>query len=70
MIRANLDGTGQEVIDANGTRIYGMAIDHTDSKLYWSGRDSGQLSRANLDGTNPEVLKSDLDSVRGIIIKQ
>lgn len=70
LIRANLDGTGQEVIDANGTRIYGMAIDHTDSKLYWSGRDSGQLSRANLDGTNPEVLKSDLDSVRGIIIKQ
>lgn len=70
LIQANLDGSGQQVIDNNGTRIYGMAIDYTDNKLYWSGRDSGQLNRANLDGTSPEILKSDLESPRGIFIKQ
>jgi hypothetical protein len=50
--------------------MYGMVIDYTDNKLYWSGRDSGQLIRANLDGGSQEILLMDLDSPRGIFIKQ
>lgn len=66
---ANLDGTGRVNISDVSTRIYGMAIDYTENKLYWSGRDSGALTRANLDGNNPEVLKDGLASPRGIALK-
>ena len=70
LVVANLDGTNKQTFDANGTRIYGMAIDRTANKLYWSGRDSGELSRANLDGSSPEVLKTGLTSPRGLFFKQ
>ena len=46
-----------------------MAIDYTDSKMYWSGRDSGELNKANLDGSGVEVLKSGLLSPRGMLLK-
>ncbi len=69
LVYTNLDGTGRSTISAVATRIYGMAIDYTENKLYWSGRDSGELNRANLDGTDPEVLKDGLSSPRGIILK-
>lgn len=70
LVVANLDGTNKQTFDANGTRIYGMAIDRSANKLYWSGRDSGELSRANLDGSSPEVLKTGLMSPRGLFFKQ
>ena len=69
LMRANLDGSGAVNISDVATRIYGMAIDYTESKIYWSGRDSGALTRANLDGSSPEVLKNGLASPRGIMLK-
>jgi DNA-binding beta-propeller fold protein YncE len=69
LIWANLDGTGQSNISSTATRIYGMAIDYTENKFYWSGRDSGEINRSNLDGTDTELLKDGLSSPRGIIIK-
>ncbi len=69
LVRTNLDGTGRVDINNNGTRIYGMSIDYTDSKIYWSGRDSGELTKANLDGSGLEVLKSGLLSPRGVMLK-
>ncbi len=36
-VRTNLDATNPLTIDNNGTRIYGLTIDYTDLKLYWSG---------------------------------
>lgn len=66
--RADLDGTNIETVDDNRTRIYGIVIDNETNKLYWGGRDSGELYRADLDGSNKEVLKSGLGSVRGIAL--
>lgn len=66
---ANLDGTGRVNISDVSTRVYGMAIDYSENKLYWSGRDSGDITRANLDGSNPETLQSGLASPRGITLK-
>jgi DNA-binding beta-propeller fold protein YncE len=66
---ANLDGSGRVNIYDVGSRIYGMAIDYTDNKLYWSGRESNDINKANLDGSNPELVKGGLSSPRGIILK-
>ena len=66
--RANLDGSNIETIDDKSTRIYGIEIDNEENKLYWGGRDSGELNRSNLDGSNKEILKSGLGSVRGIAL--
>ncbi|MEO6346918.1 MAG: PKD domain-containing protein [Aquaticitalea sp.] len=67
---ANLDGTNIQTIDDNGTRIYGMDIDYDANKIYWSGRDSGELYRANLDGSGKEILKTGIGSPRGIFLKK
>lgn len=68
LYRANLDGSAIETVDEKATRIYGISIDSEDNKIYWGGRDSGEISSADLDGSNKEVLKSGLGSVRGIIL--
>jgi hypothetical protein len=66
--RANLNGTGVEMVDDTDTRIYGIVFD--DGKLYWSGRDSGEIYISDLDGSNQEALKSGLASPRGIFIRK
>jgi len=67
---ANLDGSNIQTIDSTITRIYGMDIDYDEGKIYWSGRESGELNRANLDGSAKEVLKTGIASPRGLILKQ
>ena len=66
--RANLDGSNIEVVAAKATRIYGIQIDNEDNKLYWGGRDTGELYSADLDGSNKETIKSGLGSVRGLVL--
>lgn len=66
--RADLDGSNVETIAERATRIYGIQIDNEANKLYWGGRDTGEIYRADLDGSNKEVLKSGLGSVRGIAL--
>jgi DNA-binding beta-propeller fold protein YncE len=66
--RANLDGTNVEEIDNTDTRIYGIAIDYDLKKLYWSGRDAGEIYMANLNGTSKEILATGLASPRGICL--
>jgi PKD repeat protein len=70
LYRANLDGTNLEVVDDNGSRIYGIAIDNENAKLYWSGRDTGEVYEAELDGTHKRIVKSGLASPRGIFLKK
>ena len=66
---ANLDGTGRVNISDAATRIYGLVLDASENKVYWSGRDTGTITRANLDGSNPETLQNGLASPRGIALK-
>ena len=68
--RADLDGGNVEIIDDTDSRIYGIAIDNENNKLYWSGRDAGTITSSNLDGTHKAVLKSGLSSPRGLFLKK
>ena len=52
--RANLDGSGEEMIVSNIGDPYGLVLDEVNSKIYWVD-DDGNVSRANLDGSSPEV---------------
>lgn len=66
---ANLDGSNPTLIDDTKSRIYGIAIDNENSKVYWSGRDTYEIYKANLNGTGRETLATDLGSPRGIFLK-
>lgn len=72
IMRANLDGTGQEAVYAGSGLPFGVALDTSAGKLYWTERMSGHtgyVRKANLDGTavqnlvmtGPNSLLYDLD---------
>jgi hypothetical protein len=59
--RANLDGTGIEVLLQPGVTTNTpkqMQIDLVHQKIYWSDREGAKAWRANFDGSSPEVLLS------------
>lgn len=68
LYRANLDGTSPTEIDNTQSRIYGIAIDYDNSKLYWSARDNGEIYCANLNGTARETIATNLSSPRQIVL--
>jgi hypothetical protein len=49
--RANLDGSGQEILVSGLTTPGGLALDLTGGKMYWADRDLGDIRRGNLDAT-------------------
>jgi DNA-binding beta-propeller fold protein YncE len=61
---ANLDGSSPEVL-INTNFHWGLAIDETGGKLYWSTSDTqfkGRILRANLDGSSVEIIVSNLET--------
>ncbi len=70
--RANLDGTGEEVIIPDICRPRGIDIDEINGKVYWTNVHFNSIYRANLDGTsvqkllefdkNPEFLQIDAEN--------
>lgn len=69
LFRCNLDGSNlQDVNSTLGSRTYGIDIDHSTGKLYYSGRTTGEIYRSDLDGSNLEVLKTGLTSPRGLFL--
>lgn len=58
--RARLDGTGRNVFITNGIQIpNGLALDESDKKLYWAGKDVngyGFIEAVSLDGSNRNVI--------------
>ncbi len=52
--RVNLDGSQLEAIATDINDPYGIALDLTNDKVYWTD-DDGNISRANLDGSAPEI---------------
>ncbi|XP_020712492.2 protein cueball isoform X2 [Athalia rosae] len=59
--RSRLDGSERSVIiDNNLYAVYGLAVDHTSAKLYWSDDIDTvkyKIERSNLDGTERETLQ-------------
>ena len=51
LYRANLDGTGNQLLSEAGFNPYGVAVDN--AHLYWAGP-PGNIARANLDGTGAD----------------
>lgn len=57
--RANLDGTGHEVLVEGNLQIpWALAVDPAAGKMYWS--EEFTIWRANVDGTGPELLMTGL----------
>ena len=52
--RVNLDGSGLQELASGIDDPYGLALDVTNGKVYWTD-DAGNISRANLDGSSPEI---------------
>lgn len=57
IVRAGLDGLGEEIIvSGDGINPFGIALDLDGGKVYWSDISTGISRRSNLDGTEPEDL--------------
>lgn len=69
LYRANLDGTSPVEIDNTQSRIFGIALDVDNSKVYWSGADVQEIYQANLNGTKKVALATGLGKPRGIFLK-
>jgi PKD repeat protein len=67
LLRMNYDGTNIVTISSPETaRMYGIAIDNEDNKLYWSSGNTLKVS--DLDGGNVVTLKEGLATPRGIFL--
>ncbi|MDA1013362.1 MAG: hypothetical protein O3A00_02790, partial [Planctomycetota bacterium] len=62
--RANVDGTGIEVIVDLGVSAnpVGIAFDITNQVVYWANRSAGSIQRANADGSGLEDVVTGLDA--------
>ncbi|XP_070538617.1 low-density lipoprotein receptor-related protein 6-like isoform X2 [Ptychodera flava] len=68
--RANIDGSGKEIIADNVEVPDGLALDIVNRHVYWTDAGSPQkIERANLNGTGRQtVISSGLDKPRAIMI--
>ncbi|KAA3606484.1 MAG: T9SS C-terminal target domain-containing protein [Calditrichaeota bacterium] len=67
--RADLDGSNEESAISGLSRVSGIGLDLTNSKIYWTDQNNDKVQRANLDGTNVEDLVSTgLDIPAGIAL--
>lgn len=66
--RANLDGTGVEDLITPSSGVRGLAINRSESKLYWIDAVDNVVRRANFDGTLVEVVVGGLASPEDVEI--
>ena len=69
--RANLDGTGVEDVITGTNTPLGIALDLTNSHIYWTSDYHGaaKIKRANLDGTGVQDLITGLNAPTSIGLK-
>ncbi|RLE21167.1 MAG: hypothetical protein DRJ50_09610 [Actinobacteria bacterium] len=68
ILRANLDGSDQEVLVTGLRDPRSIAVDPGGGKIYWTGWAPAKLKRANLDGTEVEVLVESPNSADGLAL--
>ena len=66
--RSNLDGTGVEDLLTGLKRPFGLALDVSGGKMYWTDRDTDKIQRSNLDGTGVEDLLTGLIGPTGLAL--
>ena len=66
--RANLDGTGIEVVVPSLEHPQAIALDLDGGKIYWTDDFSDKIQRANLDGSNVQDLVTDIKGPKGIAL--
>ena len=66
--RANPDGSNIEVLVMGLRNPYGIALDVSAGKMYWTDYGTSKVQRANLDGSNVEDLVTGLDEPIGIAL--
>jgi len=66
--RANLDGTGLQVLLSTGMQPWGIALDVAQDSMYWAEYGTGRIRRANLDGTGAVNLLIDQPNVSGLVL--
>jgi|GEM_PF-3246409 len=62
IVRVDSDGANPVDIVPNGGYPSGLAVDSTNSKLYWSDFNGKRVMRAELDGSNPTQIVGGIDS--------
>ncbi len=63
--RCNPDGSDVEIVSqigVSGSGQYGMVIDKTNDKIYWTDWSSSTVMRCDMNGANPEVIVKDVIS--------
>jgi low density lipoprotein receptor-related protein 5/6 len=66
--RADLDGGNPELIVSGFPSPWGIALDATAGKFYWTDDTFGTINRANLDGTDVELVASGLSTPRSLVL--
>ena len=66
--RANVDGSSVETVSGSLTSPFGLALDVTAGKLYWTDAVDGAIRRSNLDGSSAEDLATSLNTPAGISV--
>jgi len=66
IVRANVDGSAQQVIVSGLNTPRGIAVDATRGFVYWTDQQARTLQRARLDGSELTTLKSALSLPTGL----
>ena len=60
ILRANLDGSGQETLIEGQNQPTGIVLDVVGGLMYWANYMGGDIRRVNLDGSGEQTLVTGL----------
>lgn len=66
--RANIDGTGRQVLVDAGSPGASIAVDAVHGQLFWGDSEGRAIRTANLDGTGARTIASTSDNPYGIAV--
>ena len=69
-IQQLVEGSTTDLITSGTITPWGVAIDTSTEKLYWSNVTEGTINSAGIDGTNIQTILSGLDLPRGIALDE